>query len=111
MTVLQKAWNPNNIDSVEKLLVWCLEIMQYRYPNTLYTDSLDQNGEDLKLRVVEANNFFLTAPAIPEYRYLGRAAVKISPDHKLYGKIWEHAIPFDDAANPQSVPAEMRQSL
>lgn len=109
MTTLKKEWIPNNIDSVEKLWVWCAEILQYRYPNTLYTDSLDQNGEDLKLRVIEANNFFLTAPTIPEYRYLSRSAIKISPDHKLYGHIWEHAISFDDAANPQSVPAEMRQ--
>jgi hypothetical protein len=110
MTVLQKAWIPNDIDSVEKLIVWGLEILQYRYPNVLYTDSLDQNGEDLNLRVVEGNNFFLTASTTPEYRYLGRVAVKISPDYKLYGKIWNHAIAFDNPASPQSVPAELRQA-
>lgn len=110
MTKLEKAWIPNNIDSIEKLWVWCAEILQYRYPNKLYVDSLDQNGENLQLRVIEANNFFLTAPAIPEYRYLSRSAIKISPDYKLYGKVWEHAIQFDDAASPQSVPAEMRQA-
>lgn len=108
MTVLRKEWIPNNIDSVEKLWVWCAEVLKYRYPNVLYIDSLNQNGEDLKLRVVEGTNYFLTSPPIPEYRYLSRSAIKISPDHILYGKLWEHAIPFDDAANPQSVPAELR---
>jgi hypothetical protein len=110
MTTLQKIWIPNNIDSVEKLWVWSAEILQYRYPNVLYTDSLDQNGEDLKLRVIEANTFFLTAPEPSEYRYLSRSAIRISPDYKLGGRIWEYAIPFDSPTSPQSVPVEMRQA-
>lgn len=110
MTNFRKEWLPNDIDSVEKLWVWATENLQYLYPNKLYVDSLDLNGEDLELRVIEGDTFFLTAPQIAEYRYLGRSAIKISPDHKLYGRVYQHAIPFDDAANPKSVPVEFRQA-
>lgn len=109
MTKLEKAWIPNDIDSVEKLIVWGMEILQYKYPETTYIDSLDQNGEDLDLRVAEGNPFFLTAPSPAEYRYLSRSAIKLSPDHKLYGKLYQHALPIDNPANPQSVPPELRQ--
>lgn len=73
MTTFKKEWLPNDIDSVEKLWIWATVNLHYHYANTLYTDSLDENGEDLDLRVVEGNLFYLTAPQVPEFRYLGRA--------------------------------------
>lgn len=110
MTTLNQAWIPADIDTVEKLYVWCSEILQYSYPNLLYTDSLDQNGEELKLRVIESNPFFLTAPEIPEYRCLLRGAVKLSPNHKLGGKLYQFALPFDNPSSPIAVPIEMRRA-
>lgn len=94
---------PQQIQTLEQLIVWCAEILQNVNPNVVCVEALDENGNEIKVRRVEANKFYYTAPQTPTWRYLTRIEVDMSSDHQIFGRIWEHARDISDAAIPQGM--------
>lgn len=105
MTALAKTDIPATIDSVEKLAVWCLEVLQHLYPNTVVVELLDDNGKPVQSRVIESTKFYLTAPATPHWRHIGRSSIQLAAAHQVSGKIWQHAQDLGNLA----IPAGMRE--
>lgn len=106
MTLFLKTQIPDEIQTVEQLSVWCSEILSNLYPNLTCVEQISaETGEDIKVRRIEANKFYYTAPEVPAWRYASRSFIDISSDHQRYGKIWQHARDFGDAA----IPTEMRK--
>lgn len=106
MTQFLTSYIPQEITTVEQLAVWCSEILVYLYPNRSVVQTLDQNGEEISSRQVEGNKFYYTVPATPEWRYVAQASIKLSPNHHVYGRIWEHA----QAIGSDTIPAQMRRA-
>lgn len=104
MTLFLRERIPVEIQTIEQLHIWTSEILQNRYPNLVCVEQINpETQEDIKVRRIEANKFYYTAPEIPTWRYVCRTEIDISPDHQRYGKLWEHALQFGDAA----IPSEM----
>lgn len=106
MTQFLPSYIPAEITTVEQLAVWCSEILVYLYPDKSVVQTLDQDGEEISSRQVEGNKFYYTAPATPEWRYVSQASIDLSPNHHVYGRIWEHAQPLGNDA----IPAQMRRA-
>jgi len=94
---------PQQIQTIEQLVVWCAEILQNQFPNVTCVETLDQDGNDIKVRRVEGNKFFYTAPQVPTWRYLTRIEVDLNADHQVYGRIWDHAVSLGDTPIPQGM--------
>lgn len=105
MTQFLPSYIPAEITTIEQLKVWCDEILVYLYPNKTVVETLDQDGEEIKSNQIEANKFYYTAPATPEWRYVSRSAIKLSPNHHVFGRIWEHA----QVIGSDTVPTQMRR--
>lgn len=99
---------PEQIQTIEQLMIWGNEILQNLYPNQTVVAQIDpQTGEDIKVRQVEANKFYYTAPEIPEWRYTARQEIKLHSDHQRYGRLWDHALSFGDLAIPQQMKKQV----
>lgn len=105
MTLWNRDETPTNIQTIEQAIVYFGEILQNAYPDKTVVTALDENGEELKARSIEANKFYWTAADPPEWRYSARFEIKLSPNHQIYGRIWEHALSLGDAA----IPLQMRK--
>lgn len=100
MTAFTPADLPPTINSVEKLAVWAAEVLQNLYPNLTTVEFLNESGTPQNSRVVESCKFFLTAPNPPEWRHLSRFSFRLSPNHQVEGKIWEHIQDLGTSAIP-----------
>lgn len=98
---------PATITTVEQLAVWCMEILQYLYPNDLTIEFLDEAGEPIDRRSVEAGIFFYTAPFPPEWRHSSRFTIAVSDNYKKTGHIWDHV----DILGNLPIPAEMKKAV
>lgn len=105
MTQFLPSYIPQEITTVEQLVVWASEILVYLYPDNSLVQTLDQNGDEITARQVEANKFYYTAPTIPEWRYVSTYSIKLSPNHHVFGRVWEHAQPVGN----ETVPTQMRR--
>lgn len=105
MTQFLPSYIPAEITTIEQLRVWCDEILVYLYPDKTVVETLDNEGNEIKSRVIEANRFHYTAPVPSEWRYVTRSSIKLSANHHVYGRVWEHAQIVGD----QAVPAQMRK--
>lgn len=94
---------PESIQTIEQLIIWCGEILQNLNPNLTCVETLDQNGNEIKVRRIEANKFYYTAPQVPTWRYLTRIEVDISSNHQVFGRLWDHAIILSDLPIPQQM--------
>lgn len=103
MTRFLKSEIPESIQTIEQLAIWCAEILQHINPNLTCVETLDQNGNEIKVRRIEANKFYYTAPQIPTWRYLTRIEVDIRANHQVFGRIWDHAIDMSDLPIPQGM--------
>lgn len=106
MTQFLPSYIPQEITTVEQLAIWCSEILVYLYPDRSVIQTLDNDGEEISSRQVEANKFYYTAPETPEWRYVAQSSIKISQNHHVYGRIWEHAQPIGNDV----IPAQMRRA-
>lgn len=101
MTPLQKTTDiPSNIQTVEALTVWCMEVLQNAYPEAETIEFLDENGDPLPRRTVEANKFFYTAVTPGVWRHSSRVSIEIDKAHQVSGHVWDHAKPIGNAAIP-----------
>lgn len=105
MTQFLTSYVPQEITTIEQLVVWASEILVFLYPDNSLVQTLDQNGDDVLSRQVEGNKFYYTVPTDPEWRYVAQASIKLSANHLVYGRIWEHAQPIGS----ETVPTQMRR--
>lgn len=105
MTRFLRTDIPETIVDVEQLIVWGMKILQYNYPETTYTEFVDDDGEPLPRRAVEANEFFYTAVKPGQWRHSARISLELAPEHNVSGKIWDHVQPLGQKA----IPAGMKQ--
>lgn len=106
MTQFLPSQIPAEITTVEQLAVWCMEILQYLYPNELVIEFLDEAGEPIDRRAVEAGLFFYTAPFPPVWRHTSRFTIPVS-NHQVSGHIWDHA----DILGNLPIPAGMKKAV
>lgn len=106
MTKFLPSYIPAEITTLEQLRVWIDEIFVYLYPTKTVVETLDTDGNEIKSVVIEGNKYYYTAPTTPEWRYVSRCAIKLSPNHHVYGRIYEHALDIGDDA----IPAQMRRA-
>lgn len=98
---------PVGIQTIEQLIVWGGEILQNGYPDQTVIINLDEDGNEVKARDVEASKFYWTAPDPAEWRYSARFEIKLSPNHQVYGRIWDHAQPLGNF----DIPAQMKRPV
>lgn len=100
MTKFLPADIPASITTVEQLAVWCAEVLQNLYPNTLVIEFLDEAGEPIDRRAIEAGLFFYTAAFPPEWRHSSRLSVTVAKDFQATGRIWDHVGILGDSPIP-----------
>lgn len=105
MTLFRRELIPDEIQTLEQLMIWGGEILQNAYPDVTVVTNLDENANEIKARAVEASKFYWTAPDPAEWRYSARFEIKLSANHQIYGRIWEHALPIGNA----TIPLQMRK--
>lgn len=91
---------PPDVDTVEKLKVWCSEVLAYNYPNVTSVEALDTDGNPIKMRCIESNAYYFTAPSSPVWRHSSRSSIELAPEFKVYGKPWNHAKSLGDSPVP-----------
>lgn len=106
MTSFSKAQIPDSITTTEALAVWVAEIHQYLYPNTFCVEYLDNDNLPIKRRVIESNQFYFTAPNPAEWRHASRHSIKLKPQFKTRGRVWEHA----EEIGEEEIPFSMTQA-
>lgn len=104
MTLFLTTDIPDEIQTIEQLLVWGSEILQYLYPNTQVTDSIDSNGDPQKSRVIESNKFFFTATETGVWRHAARHLIDLDNNHLATGRLWNHAKSLGNGV----IPVEMK---
>ena len=107
MTQFLSTQIPATITTIEQLTVWCMEILQHLYPNELAIEFLDEAGEPVDRRSVEAGIFFYTAPFPPEWRHSSRFTIAVSNQHQVSGHVWDHA----DILGNLPIPAGMKKAV
>lgn len=105
MTLFTKADIPDDCQTIEQLTVWCLQILQYRYPDQTFVAAIDNNGDPVTIRKIEADDYYYTAPATPTYAYAGRVLIPLSADSQIDGKKYKYAKSFGDA----EIPIQLRR--
>jgi len=104
MTAFAPTDIPANIQTIEKLAVWCAEILQYLYPNAMVTEFLDEDGEPVKQRMIQSNKFFYDGVDPAEWRHNSRLSLQITSQHQVTGRVYNHVL--DVGQLP--IPAEMK---
>lgn len=105
MTLFSKDQIPDDCQHVEQLLVWCFQILQHRYPDVTFTPTLDENGEPLKIRNIEADDYYYTVPTPATHAYAARALILLSKESQLDGRLYRYAQSFGDA----EIPSQLRR--
>lgn len=105
MTLFTRNDIPDDCQTVEQLTVWCLQILQYRYPNLTFTAAIDDNGEPVKIRNIEADDYYYTAPSPPTHAYAGRVLIPLGVDSQIDGKKYKYARSFGD----ETIPLQLRR--
>lgn len=105
MTPFNKNQIPASITTTEALAVWLAEIHQYNYPEILCVEYLDNDNLPIRRRVVEANQFYFTAPQPAEWRYASRQSIKLKPQFKTSGRVWDHVEVIGNEEIPYAMTA------
>jgi len=103
MTPLTKEDIPATVNSVEKLAVWCAEVLQNLYPDVKYNEFTDDDDNPVSRRCIEANKFFYIAIDPGQWRHSSRLSVRLSNQHQIRGKIWEHALSLGETEIPSGM--------
>ncbi|HEY9909931.1 MAG TPA: hypothetical protein V6D18_20250, partial [Thermosynechococcaceae cyanobacterium] len=86
MTVLNIADIPSSINSVEKLAVWSLTVL-----NDLYATQTIEEAVNSTEFVTQSAPFYVQASTPPGWRLISRLSVPLAPGWRRQGKIWVHA--------------------
>jgi hypothetical protein len=98
MTAFSANDIPAEIDTVEKLEVWCSTLLSNLYPNLTAVESTGS-----AVRVVTSGPFFITASDPSTWRTISRASIALSNEWQGGGnQIWAYAQPFGNLAIPAS---------
>lgn len=100
MTLFTRNDIPDDCQLVEQVVVWGMQILQFNYPDLTFTAALDDNGDPVKIRNIEANDYYYTAPSPAQWAYAGRILVPLNPAFQVEGKTYKHAKSFGDAPIP-----------
>jgi hypothetical protein len=86
MTALNIATDiPSSINSVEKLSVWCTNVL-----HRLYADISVAEGESYTQRAAQANPYYIASANV--HRHIGRQSIELDPDFSIGGtKPWSYA--------------------
>lgn len=91
---------PPSITTLEQLVSWGIENLQYLYPDLTSVEALDSNGDPIKFRCVESHKLFITATGTGVRRHIGRISFEMKPDYTITGKAWNNVKILGDATIP-----------
>lgn len=91
---------PSSITTVEALAVWSLTVLNNLYPDLLVAEAVDDQGQDVEVRAVEGNTFYITASDPATWRYLARLSVPLRKEFQQTGRIFESVKILGDDAIP-----------
>lgn len=100
MTAFSTADLPASVNTVEKLAVWAMTVLQNLYPEMT---TVEETGR-AELQVQSAP-FFIAAVSPPEWRVISRTSIRVSPDWQKSGKIWSHALDLGTKPTPPEFKA------
>ena len=100
MVALLKADIPNDIDTVEKLAVWCSALLSQLHPSTTVVEATS-----VAERVSTSSPYFIVATTPNVWRHIGRNSIELQPNWQSNGKIWQNAKPLSSAAIPADFKA------
>lgn len=101
MTALTKADIPDNINTVEKLAVWCDTLLQHLNPELTVIEA--SGGVD---RAAISQPWFITASAPPTWRVISRTSIQVQANWQRGGKIWNFAQELSGA----TIPSEFKSN-
>lgn len=91
---------PSSINSVEKLAVWSMTVLQHLHPELTVVEAPGQSQ-----LAVTAQPYFITVAEPPTWRYVARGSIALNANwQRGASKLWTHAI---DLSN-QSIPTEFK---
>ncbi len=95
MTAWQPSDTPAAINSLEKLEVWCMTIMNDLYP-TLTTIEATGSAD----RVVQSAPFYISASDPATWRVISRSSIPLQATWRRQGKLWLYANDVGSSAIP-----------
>ena len=102
MTAFTPSQIPSNVNSVEKLAVWCHTILNHLYPTEVVQEAEGNNGQVLVAQTYIApivlNNAF-------QFREISRFSIGIIPNWQRNGKPWTFALDIGTS----NIPTEFTQ--
>lgn len=101
MVAFSKADLPDSINTVEKLELWCVTLLQHLHPELTVIEVA--GGAD---RAVVSQPWFLSASNPPSWRNISRTSLAISANWQRGGKIWNFAQELSGA----TIPSEFKSN-
>jgi hypothetical protein len=95
MTAFSPTDLPSGINSVEKLEVWTMTLMNELYPTLTAIEAAGAAD-----RVVQSAPFYVTASDPQTWRVISRSSIPISPIWRRQGKLWLYAQDIGSLAIP-----------
>lgn len=95
MTLFTPTDIPAAVNSLEKLEVWCMTILNDLYP-TLTTVESTGNAD----RVAQSAPFYVAASDPPTWRVISRSSIPLQGTWRRQGKLWLSANDLGSAAIP-----------
>lgn len=100
MTGFSTADLPASVNTVEKLAVWAMTVLQNLNPDLT---TIEETGR-AELQIQSAP-FFIAAISPPEWRLISRSSIRINSDWQKTGKIWNHAMDISTKPTPAEFKA------
>lgn len=95
MVAFTRADLPDSINTVEKLELWAVTLLQHLHPEYLVIEAA--GGQD---RAVVSQPWFINAANPPAWRIISRTSIQINSNWQRGGKIWNFAQDLSSAAIP-----------
>ncbi|MBD2090204.1 glucose-6-phosphate dehydrogenase [Microcoleus sp. FACHB-1515] len=100
MVALVRTDIPTSVDTVEKLAVWAMSILQQLHPGQTVVEATG-----VAERVATAAPFYITASQPAAWRFISRASLELTPNwQSSSGRIWTDVQPLSS----QAIPAEYK---
>lgn len=99
MVAFNRTDLPLAVDSVEKNLLWCYQVLSNLAP----TESAIE-GTGVAPRVIQTQPWFIEASSPPGWRVLSRSSIPIASTWQRQGLLYQHALNISTA----TIPVELR---
>lgn len=101
MVAFSKADLPDSINTVEKLELWAVTLLQHLNPTTTVIEAAGSTD-----RAVVSQPWFITADATPKWRVISRSSIEVNSNWQRGGKIWNFAVELSSA----TIPSEFKSN-